>query len=80
MSMIKYYKKNKTMKISDLKLGQKATINGMLAEYKGIQKVKISNFGKVEKRVFQAEGINIYKYYNLDDGSKTLKSEKIKLI
>lgn len=68
------------MKISDLKLGQKVTINGMLAEYKGIQKVRISNFGKVEKRVFQGDGINIYKYYNLDEGLKTLKSEKIKLI
>lgn len=68
------------MKISDLKLGQKVTINGMLAEYKGIQKVRIPNFGKVEKRVFQAEGINIYKYYNLNDGSKTLESEKMKLM
>ncbi len=68
------------MKISDLKPGQKVTINGMLAEYKGIQKVRIPNFGKAEKRVFQAEGINIYKYYSLNDGSKTLKSEKIKLV
>lgn len=68
------------MKISDLKPGQKVTINGMLAEYKGIHKVRIPNFGKVEKRVFQAEGINIYKYYNLNEGSKTLKSEKIKLM
>ena len=68
------------MKISDLKPGQKVTIDGMLAEYKGIQKVRIPNFGKVEKRVFQAEGINIYKYYNLNDGAKTLKSEKIKVI
>lgn len=68
------------MKISDLKPGQKVTINGMLTEYKGIQKVKIPNFGKVEKRVFKAEGINIYKYYSLNEGAKTLKSEKIKLI
>ncbi len=68
------------MKISDLKPGQKVTINGMLAEYKGIQKVRIPNFGKVEKRVFEAEGIDIYKYYNLNEGSKTLKSEKIKLM
>lgn len=43
------------MKISDLKPGQKVTINGMLAEYKGIQKVKIPNFGKVEKRIFQVK-------------------------
>ena len=68
------------MTLSDLKPGQKVTINGMLAEYKGIQKVKIPNFGKVEKRVFQGEGINIYKYYNLNDGAKTLKSEKIELV
>jgi len=68
------------MKISELKPGQKVSINGMLAEYKGIQKVKISNFGKVEKIVFQVDRLNIYKYYNLNEGSKTLKSEKIKLI
>jgi len=72
--------KNTAIKISDLKPGQKVSINGMLAEYKGIQKVRISNFGKVEKRVFKADGINIYKYYNLMEGSKTLKSEKIKLL
>jgi DNA/RNA endonuclease YhcR with UshA esterase domain len=68
------------MKISDLKPGQKVIIKGMLAEYKGIQKVKISNFAKADKRVFQAEEINIYIYYGLSDGSKTLKSEKIRLI
>lgn len=68
------------MKISDLKPKQKVSINGMLAEYKGIQKVRLSNFGKVEKRVFQCEGINIYKYYSLNEGSKTLKSEKIRLL
>ena len=68
------------MKISDLKPGQKVTINGMLAEYKGIQKVRIPNLGKAEKRVFKAEGIDIYRYYNLNEGSKTLESEKIKLI
>ena len=67
------------MKISDLKLGQKVILNGMLAEYQGIQKVKIHNFGKVEKIVFKADGINIYKYYSLNDGNKTLKSEKIEL-
>ncbi len=67
------------MKISDLKPGQKVTINGMIAEYQGIQKVKIQNFGKVEKRVFKADGINIFKYYTLNDGVKTLKSEKIEL-
>lgn len=68
------------MKISDLKPGQKVSINGMLAEYKGIQKVRIQNLGKVQKRVFQGEGVRIYKYYNLNDGSKTIKSEKIKLL
>ncbi|AZA47104.1 hypothetical protein EG346_02335 [Chryseobacterium carnipullorum] len=68
------------MKLSDLKTGQKVSINEMLAEYKGIQKVRISNFGKVEKRVFKADGINIYKYYNLAEGTKTLKSEKIELM
>ena len=68
------------MKISDLKPGQKVSINGILSEYLGIQKVKIPNFGKVEKRVFKADGIDMYKCYNLTEGSKTLKSQKIKLL
>ncbi|WP_123921557.1 hypothetical protein [Chryseobacterium viscerum] len=66
------------MKISDLKPGQKVTIGGIPAEYKGIEKVKISNFAIVEKRVFKGEGID--KYYSLSDVSKTLKSEKIEVI
>lgn len=37
------------MKLSDLKLGQKVSINSIPATYQGIQKVKIPNFGKVEK-------------------------------
>lgn len=41
------------MKLSELELGQKVSLNGILAEYQGIQKVRIPNFGKVEKRVFQ---------------------------
>lgn len=68
------------MRLSDLKPGQKVTIGGMHAEYLGIQKVRISNFGKVEKRVFKGLGINIYKYYNLNEGNKELKSEKIELL
>lgn len=68
------------MKLSDLKPGQKVSINGMLAEYKGIQKIRISNFDKVEKRVFKADGIKIYKYYNLNDGAKLLETEKIQLM
>ncbi|UCA58483.1 hypothetical protein KB553_15690 [Chryseobacterium rhizoplanae] len=68
------------MKLSDIKPGQKVSLNGILAEYKGIQKVKIPNFGKVEKRVFKIEGAGEYLYYNLTDGSKTLKSEKFKLL
>ena len=67
------------MKISDLKPGQKVTINGVPTEYLGIQKVRILKIGKAEKRVFRCEGIDVYKYYNLKEGSKTLKSEKIKL-
>ena len=68
------------MKISDLKPGQKVSINGMPAEYRGIQKVRIPNFGKAEKRVFKTEGIDNYRYYSLNEGSKTLLSEKIELI
>lgn len=67
------------MRISEIKVGQVVTIKGMLTEYKGIQKVKIQGFGKVEKRVFKGVGIDIYKYFNLQDGSKTLESEGIKL-
>lgn len=72
--------RNKITKLSDLKPGQKVIINGMLAQYKGIQKVKISNFAKVEKRVFKADGIDIYYYYSLNEGCKSLKSEKIKIL
>jgi hypothetical protein len=67
------------MKLSELKPAQKVSLNGILAEYQGIQKVKIPNFGKVEKRVFRIDKTGEYLYYNLTDGSKTLKSEKIKL-
>ncbi|WP_106916672.1 hypothetical protein [Chryseobacterium aurantiacum] len=68
------------MKLSELKPGQKVSLNGILPEYQGIQKVRIPNFGKVEKRVFRTDETGDYLYYNLADGSKTLKSEKIKLL
>jgi hypothetical protein len=67
------------MKISDLKVGQNVTINGMLVEYQGIQKIKVSGFGKVEKRVFKGIGIEIFKYFSLNDGTKTLEQEGIYL-
>jgi len=68
------------MKISDLKVGQKVAIKGMLAEYQGIQKVKVSGFGKVEKRVFKGIGIEIFKYFSLNDGAKNLEKEGISLV
>ncbi|WNI34757.1 hypothetical protein [Chryseobacterium sp. SG20098] len=68
------------MKLSELNPGQKVSLNGILAQYQGIQKVRIPNFGKVEKRVFRADETGDYLYYNLNEGSKTLKSEKIKLL
>lgn len=68
------------MKLSDLTPGQKVSINGMLSEYQGIQKVRIRNFGKAEKRVFKAEGIDLFKYFSLNDGSKTLESLNIELL
>ena len=68
------------MKISDLKPGQKVTFNKISYEYLSIHKVRIPNIGKAEKRVFKATGFDGYKYYNLIDGDKTLKSEKIRLI
>ena len=64
------------MKISDLKPGQKVSINGTLAEYLGIQKVRIPNIGKAEKRVFKCEGNDSYKYYNLRKDLKRLKVRK----
>ena len=67
------------MKISDLKVGQKVNIKGMLAEYQGIQKIKVSGLGKVEKRVFKGIGIEIFKYFSLNDGTKTLEQEGIYL-
>lgn len=68
------------LKLSDLKLGQEVIINGMLAVYQGIQKIKVSNFTKAEKIVFKAIGINMFKYYSLTDGTKTLASLKIEII
>jgi len=70
----------KEITISDLKPGQKVTINCIPAVYLGIQKVRILNLGKGEKRVFKEQGVNIFKYYSIADGSKTLSSEKITLI
>jgi hypothetical protein len=68
------------MKIKDLKVGQKVSIKGMVSFYQGIQKVKITNFTKIEKRVFKGEGINMFKYYSFQEGEKTLESENIKII
>ena len=65
------------MKISEIKVGQVVTVKGMLTEYQGIQKIKVQGFGKVEKRVFKGVGIDIYKYFSLQDGSNTLESEGI---
>ena len=68
------------MKISDFKVGQKVTIKGLPVEYQGIQKVKVSHFGKVEKRVFRGIGIEVFKYFSLNDGTKTLEKEGISLV
>lgn len=68
------------MKLSDLKLGQKVSVNGTASEYQGIHKVKIPNFGKVEKRVFRRDENGECIYYNIIDGTKTLKSLGIKLL
>ncbi|KFF76026.1 MULTISPECIES: hypothetical protein [Weeksellaceae] len=37
------------MKLSELKPGQKVSLNGILAEYQGIHKVRIPNSGKWRK-------------------------------
>ena len=69
-----------SMKLSDLKPGQCLSINGVIAEYIGIKKVRIPNFGKVEKRVFKEKYNSNFKYFNINEGTKTLESENIKLI
>lgn len=71
---------SKETKIKDLELGQKVSIKGMISFYQGIQKVKIPNFGKIEKRVFKGDGINMFNYYSLEEGEKTLDSEGIKIL
>ncbi|MDQ8749946.1 hypothetical protein [Elizabethkingia miricola] len=68
------------MKLSDLKLGQKVSINGIPSEYQGIRKVEIPNFGKVEKRVFRRDENGECIYYNIIDGTKLLKNLGIKLL
>lgn len=68
------------MKLKDLKIGQKVTIRGVSAEYEGIKKVKISIYSRVEKRVFKEYGANGYKFYNLNEGFKTLESQHIILL
>lgn len=68
------------MKIRDLKLGQKVLIGGIVpATYKGINKVK-TKFGKTDRYVFQNDNdFRDRKLYLLEEGDKTLKSEKIEL-
>lgn len=68
------------LKISDLKPGQEVKINGMLAVYEGVKKIKVAMSTKVEKRVFKGKGISLFKYYSLNEGVKTLASEKIEII
>lgn len=65
------------MKLSDLKPGQKVSINGMLAEYKGIQKVRISNFGKVEKEFSKLMGLIFTNITILLKVQKRLKAKKL---
>lgn len=67
------------MKLSEIKIGQKVIVNGMIAEYKGIQKVKVQGFGKVEKRVFQGVGISMFKYFSLNEGEMPLENLGISL-
>ncbi len=55
------------MKISDLKPGQKVTINKISYEYLGIQKVRIPNIGEAEKRVFKATGVDSYTTISLTE-------------
>lgn len=66
--------------ISDLTPIQNVKINEIVAEFRSIEKVCVIKFGKAEKRVSKELETNNFKKYNLSDGFKTLKSEKIKLI
>lgn len=70
------------MKISELKLEQKVMIDGFCYKYKGIQKIRMSGIGFVQKIVFQSDFSNgpYFKYLNLHEGNKELKEENGKLI
>lgn len=59
------------MKVSDLKLNQEVEINGHAYQYKGVQKLRVPLYGKVQKIVF--EGKKGQKLFDLTVGSKELK-------
>ena len=69
------------MKVSELKLNQEITINGHQYKYKGIQKIRRPNFGKVQQIVFEGKikGVFDYKYFDLIVGNKDLKVDGDKI-
>ena len=68
------------MKISELKINQEVEINGHIYKHQGIKKIRMQNFGLVQKRVFEAEikGVLDYKYFDITF-NKELKEVKGKL-
>lgn len=70
--------KKRDMRISDLKLNEKVQINGFEYVYKGVQKIKKPNFGKIEQIVFERNAGDHYdyKYFDLKVRSRELKQDK----
>lgn len=65
------------MKIIELKLGEKILINGHEYTYKGVQKIRMIQYGMVQKIVFERREKERYdyKYFDLPVGNTILKEE-----
>lgn len=70
------------MKIIEIKIGTEVLINGHLYAYKGIQKIRMVNIGKVQKIVFERREKERYdyKYFDLPVGNTILKEEGGQLV
>lgn len=64
------------MKISELKIDQKIIINSFKYQYKGINKIRKSGFGTVQKIVFKGVDIEDEKHFDLDLLSKDKLKEE----
>ncbi|WP_379963964.1 hypothetical protein [Epilithonimonas sp. UC225_85] len=65
------------MKISELKLNQEVLFKNKNFLYKGVQKITMPGFGKVQKVVFQSkDSKNVFHHMNLHEGNRTLKTDE----